>query len=508
MFSYLPLRTYVLSLLIIGSIFSLKGQEKEQEAPEEQPITRYKGFKLEFSAPFNRLAFYRGEEGGFGLGLLAPQYYIRNNISVGLQYENHLYFSHIFMATGDYYFTNGKYRPALGLGVGLNHHETFVDRGFSGGIYRGGFYKSINTLVLSTRFKFHLDWFNFNLNYDVNIHRQVPHSFQFGIGYTLFGKEKKKKQPIAPEEEEDKALEEQTIKRYNGWKLELAAPLNRIAIYQDGSLGFGVAYLAPQYYIKNNISVGLHCELDAIVFDDGTVLLPTFMATGDYYLTNGAIRPSLGLGVGTAIVYWVFSPRFKLHLPWITLHSSYDINISEDIPNSFRLGVALTLFGKAKEKKPKSPKEEKEEALKRYKGFKLELGGALNRIDFYEELGLFGFVIAYLAPQHYINNNISVGLQYEFDITLLLFGYFGGDSDQIFMATGDYYFGNKNIRPALGLGVGVNRAERKSSLVLSPRFKLHLDSFILHLGYDINTHEEVPNGGRLGVAFTLFGKKK
>ena len=79
-----------------------------------------------------------------------------------------------------------------------------------------------------------------------------------------------------------------------------------------------------------------------------------------------------------------------------------------------------------------------------------------------EELGFFGPVIAYLAPQHYINNNISVGLQYEFDITLLLFGYFGGDSDQIFMATGDYYFGNKNIRPALGLGVGVNRAEKKS----------------------------------------------
>ena len=180
MFSYLPLRTYVLSLLIIGSIFSLKGQEKEQEAPEEQPITRYKGFKLEFSAPFNRLAFYGGEESGFGLGLLAPQYYIRNNISVGLQYENHLYFSHIFMATGDYYFTNGKYRPALGLGVGLNRHETSVDLGFSGGIHRGGFYKSINTLVLSTRFKFHLDWFNFNLNYDVNIHRQVPNSFQFG----------------------------------------------------------------------------------------------------------------------------------------------------------------------------------------------------------------------------------------------------------------------------------------------------------------------------------------
>ena len=59
--SYLPLRTYVLSLLIIGSIFSLKGQEKEPKAPEEQPITRYKGFKLEFGRPFYSAFLYQGE---------------------------------------------------------------------------------------------------------------------------------------------------------------------------------------------------------------------------------------------------------------------------------------------------------------------------------------------------------------------------------------------------------------------------------------------------------------
>ena len=182
MFSYLPLRTYVLSLLIIGSIFSLKGQEKEQEAPEEQPIKRYKGFKLEFAAPFNRFALYQGFELGLGIAYLAPQYYIHNNISVGLQYEyavvvDDLHFDefHTYMATGDYYFTNGAIRPALGLGLGLTSYKDN---------------ETITALALSPRFKLHLDWFILHLSYDINIHEEVPNSFRFGIAFTLFGKKK------------------------------------------------------------------------------------------------------------------------------------------------------------------------------------------------------------------------------------------------------------------------------------------------------------------------------
>ena len=70
-----------------------------------------------------------------------------------------------------------------------------------------------------------------------------------------------------------------------------------------------------------------------------------------------------------------------------------------------------------------------------------------------------GGVIAYLAPQYYINNNISVGLQYEFDILLLSLDEYLRDDDMTFMVTGDYYFGNGVIRPSLGLGVGVNSSE-------------------------------------------------
>ena len=54
----------------------------------------------------------------------------------------------------------------------------------------------------------------------------------------------------------------------------------------------------------------------------------------------------------------------------------------------------------------------------------------------------------------------------------------------------------------------VGPEETITTLVVSPRFKYHLDSFILHLGYDINIGEEVPNGVRFGRGFTLFGEKK
>ena len=175
MLSYLPLRTYVLPLLIIGSIFSLKGQEKEQEAPEEQPISRYKGWKLEFAVPFNRFTIYGGAGWGVGVVLLAPQYYIRNNISMGLQLEveggslyDYLFPFLTFMGTYDYYFTNEENRPSLGVGVGVGN---------------GG-------LVVSPRFKYHRDWFIFHSSYDINIGDKVPNGVRLGVAFTLFGKKK------------------------------------------------------------------------------------------------------------------------------------------------------------------------------------------------------------------------------------------------------------------------------------------------------------------------------
>ena len=236
MLSYLPLRTYVLPLLIIGSIFSLKAQEEEPKAPEEEPIKRYKGFKLEF-AVFTRLSIYAEspveiantlEEGdggesigeaigkyGFGIVHLAPQYYINNNISVGLQYEydRALYnIANIFMATGDYYLGNGGIRPAFGLGVGLNFHKqiNFDDIASDIGDSFANIIntlvgeeeeeedssstidseESITTLVLSPRFKLHMNWFILHLGYDINIDEKVPNGLRLGIAFTLFGKKK------------------------------------------------------------------------------------------------------------------------------------------------------------------------------------------------------------------------------------------------------------------------------------------------------------------------------
>ena len=343
--SYLPLRTYLLSLLIIGGIFSLKGQEKEQEAPEEPPISRYKGFKLEFAIPYNRFAIYGREGWGVGVGLLAPQYYIRNNISIGLQLEmdigslyDHLFPFLTFMATYDYYFTNEENRPSLGVGMGVGN---------------GG-------LVVSPRFKYHLDWFIFHSSYDINTH--IPNGFRVGMAFTLFGKAKEKKQPKTPEEqtkapeEEAKAPEEEAIKRYKGFKLELSGLFSRLAFYGEKESVFGLILLAPQYYIHNNISVGVQ-------YENHPSLSNIFSATGDYYFGNGARRPALGLGVGLNVhqrtilftgdktetfVALVLSPRFKYHLGWFNLNLNYDINIHRQVPHSLQFGIGFTLYGKKK----------------------------------------------------------------------------------------------------------------------------------------------------------------
>ena len=175
--SYLPLRTYLLSLLIIGGIFSLKGQEKEPKSPEEQTIKRYKGFKLELATPFTRFSFYGGAGIGVGVVYFAPQYYIRNNISIGLQYElevaglyDYLLPLQTFMVTYDSYFTNKEIRTSLGMGIGLGSA----------------------LLVVSPRFKLHLPGVTLHSSYDINIniHEEFPNSFRLGMSFTLFGKKK------------------------------------------------------------------------------------------------------------------------------------------------------------------------------------------------------------------------------------------------------------------------------------------------------------------------------
>ena len=287
MFSYLPLRTYVLPLLIIGSIFSLKGQEKEHKTPEEQPIKRYKGWKLEFGAPLTRFSIYEGGGLALGIAYLAPQRYIHNNISMGPQFELDFGAGLIdltFMATGDYYFGNGVNRPSLGLGVGISSHVPFSILSETDAV-------SSTNLVVSPRFKYHLDWFLLHLGYDINIDDEIPNVVRLGMAFTLFGRKKEEKHPKTPEEEKQEAL-----KRYKGFKLELAIPFTRFAIYGREGSGFGLVYFAPQYYINNNISVGLQL---ANHIDFSNIL----MATGDYYFGNGKISPCLGFGCGSDFLY-------------------------------------------------------------------------------------------------------------------------------------------------------------------------------------------------------------
>ena len=191
--SYTPFRTCLLALLIIGSVFSLKAQDGQEES--------YRGFKLELGLPFTRFNIYSEDPSqvglenvvgdaallGISLGYLAPQYYINNNISAGLEFEFYFStsnFTSTYLATGDYYLGDSWLRPAFGLGVGITSHRATFE------ILEAETDVSTTAFTVSPRVKLHLAFFNINVNYDINLDEAVPHTLQFGIGWTLFGSRK------------------------------------------------------------------------------------------------------------------------------------------------------------------------------------------------------------------------------------------------------------------------------------------------------------------------------
>ena len=88
----------------------------------------------------------------------------------------------------------------------------------------------------------------------------------------------------------------------------------------------GVVYLAPQYYIGYDINIGLQYELEVAGLYDYLLPLQTWgWSHTTPILPTEEIRTSLGMGIGLGSALLVVSPRFKLHLPGVTLHSSYDI---------------------------------------------------------------------------------------------------------------------------------------------------------------------------------------
>ncbi|MDR1347376.1 MAG: hypothetical protein LBJ63_02950 [Prevotellaceae bacterium] len=90
----------------------------------------FKPFRVDMGLGYG-LPFSDGLKGGVQF-YLEPKYEIAPQIAVGFRWEGSLFagddvegqsvdvkLSSAFMATGDYYFNNNKFRPFVGLGLGL-----------------------------------------------------------------------------------------------------------------------------------------------------------------------------------------------------------------------------------------------------------------------------------------------------------------------------------------------------------------------------------------------------
>ncbi|MDR2449026.1 MAG: hypothetical protein LBD52_03610 [Prevotellaceae bacterium] len=86
----------------------------------------FKPFRVDGGVGYG-LPFTEGLDGGV-LFYLEPKYEIIPQLSVGIRWEGSLFagseegvsvkLSSAYMATGDYFFTNNKFRPFVGLGLG------------------------------------------------------------------------------------------------------------------------------------------------------------------------------------------------------------------------------------------------------------------------------------------------------------------------------------------------------------------------------------------------------
>lgn len=106
----------------------------------------YKPFRVDIGAGYSHSITNTKEHIGHGLVLsLEPKYSIYSNISIGFRVELNVFQSSVkylyrddyyeyepnmgvpgsssssYLLTGDYYFTSGKFRPFIGLGLGLSH---------------------------------------------------------------------------------------------------------------------------------------------------------------------------------------------------------------------------------------------------------------------------------------------------------------------------------------------------------------------------------------------------
>jgi outer membrane protein X len=173
-----------LSVLLLGVAFTVQSQD-------------FKPFRVDGGLGYG-IPFGNAYDGGV-LFYLEPKYEIASQIAVGLRWEGTLFagaavdgesasasLSSGYLATGDYYFNNNKFRPFAGIGLGLHRiagvsidDESIEGEGKTnfGGLVRAGFDVS--------HFRFTLSY-----NYAGKIGNETHHYLGVTAGFYIGGGKK------------------------------------------------------------------------------------------------------------------------------------------------------------------------------------------------------------------------------------------------------------------------------------------------------------------------------
>jgi outer membrane protein X len=148
----------------------------------------FKPFRVDGGVGYG-LPFTEGLDGGV-LFYLEPKYEVIPQLSVGIRWEGSLFagegldakLSSAYMATGDYFFTNNKFRPFAGLGLGA-YSIANADFGSNGEL------KSKSNFGALLRAGFDVSHFRLALayNYGGKIGEETFHFFSATVGFYIGG---------------------------------------------------------------------------------------------------------------------------------------------------------------------------------------------------------------------------------------------------------------------------------------------------------------------------------
>ena len=303
----------------------LKPSQKENEKNKDLKPSQEEGkkervfepFRLGIGLPLTGLAL---PIGSLSMLCLEPQYAITDKETIGFRFAYYLRRG-LYGLTGDYYLTTSKVRRSVGFILGI--YTRVHGNGVVPGIAPRVKLNMSRTVITGTA------------------HLTEDPFVSVNLGFYLWGnrldgdrskvKRKRGRKPSQKESKRDRTFQPFKLGIGTGYAFDgrssfnvpsepveagIEVDLESPTIENSAINGFSLFYLEPQYAVTDQIDVGFRAEVFRVgggsvlfSFSDlfsvevpdvelATATLALYGLTGEYYLSNDKIRPSIGLILG------------------------------------------------------------------------------------------------------------------------------------------------------------------------------------------------------------------